>query len=75
MPNKITLKTIEDLNNNECRFPLGKETDPPKYFCGKVSLQDYSYCKKHKLFQIARFNSVVTNTSWNSYKKIWANFK
>lgn len=45
MPNKITLKTIEDLNNNECRFPLGKETDPPKYFCGKVSLQDYSYCK------------------------------
>ena len=25
MPNKITLKTIEDLNNNECRFPLGKE--------------------------------------------------
>ena len=47
MPNKITLKTIEDLNNNECRFPLGKETDPPKYFWGKVSLQDYSYCKKH----------------------------
>jgi len=40
-------KTIETLNESECRYPLGKESDPPKYFCGKGTFKHYSYCQKH----------------------------
>ena len=39
--------TLEDLANNQCRFPLGERNDPPKFFCGRNRHKHYSYCAYH----------------------------
>ena len=39
--------TLEDLANNQCKFPLGKRNDPPKFFCGRNRHKHYPYCAYH----------------------------
>ena len=39
--------TLEDLANNQCKFPLGERNDPPKFFCGRNRHKNYSYCAYH----------------------------
>jgi len=39
--------TIEELQHHQCRYPLGKVEEPPKYFCGKTRWGGYSYCEEH----------------------------
>lgn len=39
--------TLEDLEFNQCRYPLGERNDPPKFFCGRNRHKHYSYCAYH----------------------------
>ena len=48
--------TLEDLANNQCRFPLGERNDPPKFFCGRNRHKHYSYCAYHVYVATKRIN-------------------
>ena len=44
--------SLEHLTPDQCKFPLGKEEDPPKFFCGRqrwVGPRKFApnYCKYH----------------------------
>ena len=39
--------TLENLEFNQCRYPLGERNDPPKFFCGRNRHKHYSYCAYH----------------------------
>ena len=39
--------TLEELQHHQCRYPLGKVNERPKYFCGKNRWSNYSYCEEH----------------------------
>ena len=41
---------LEDLNDEHCRGPLGEKMQPASLFCGRKSLEKFSYCKLHVLY-------------------------
>ena len=41
---------LEDLNDEHCRWPLGEKMQPASLFCGRKSLEKFSYCKLHVLY-------------------------
>ena len=41
---------IEDLNNDQCRWPLGEKMEPANLFCGRKSIEKFPYCKLHLLY-------------------------
>ena len=43
-------KTLEELNENSCKWPMGHPDEKNFYFCGRTSLKDFSYCKLHLLY-------------------------
>ena len=43
-------KKLEELTDNDCKYPIGHPNEPDFYFCGRSSLKDFSYCKLHLLF-------------------------
>ena len=43
-------KTLEELNENSCKWPIGHPDEKNFYFCGRTSLKDFSYCKLHLLY-------------------------
>ena len=43
-------KSLEELNDEICRWPIGHPNEPDFYFCGRKSMKDFSYCKLHVLF-------------------------
>ena len=44
-------KSLEELNDEVCRWPIGHPSDGPSfYFCGRKSMKDFSYCKLHILY-------------------------
>ena len=43
-------KTLEELDENSCKWPIGHPDEKNFYFCGRSSLKDFSYCKLHLLF-------------------------
>ena len=43
-------KTLEDLDENSCKWPIGHPNEKDFYFCGRTSLKDFSYCKLHLLY-------------------------
>ena len=43
-------KQLEELTDNDCKFPIGHPPDKDFYFCGRTSLKDFSYCKLHLLY-------------------------
>jgi len=42
--------TLEDLNEDHCRWPLGEKMKPATFFCGRKTLEKFSYCKLHVLY-------------------------
>ena len=42
-PEQPTL--LEDLSENNCRWPLGEKMEQAKFFCGRKSLEKLPYCK------------------------------
>tara|TARA_B100000965_G_C19442910_1_gene691705 strand:+ start:293 stop:829 length:537 start_codon:yes stop_codon:yes gene_type:complete len=47
-PEKPTL--LEDLSENNCRWPLGEKMEQAKFFCGREPLEKLPYCKLHILY-------------------------
>ena len=43
-------KQLEELTDNDCKYPIGHPNEPDFYFCGRTSLKDFSYCKLHLLY-------------------------
>ena len=43
-------KTLEELDDNTCKWPIGHPNEINFYFCGRSSLKDFSYCKLHLLY-------------------------
>ena len=43
-------KQLEELTDNNCKYPIGHPNEKNFYFCGRESLKDFSYCKLHLLY-------------------------
>ena len=43
-------KSLEQLDDGICRWPIGHPDEPNFYFCGRKSMSDFSYCKLHVLY-------------------------
>ena len=43
-------KTLEELDEGSCKWPVGHPEEKSFYFCGRSSLKDFSYCKLHLLY-------------------------
>ena len=43
-------KSLEELDENSCKWPIGHPNEKNFYFCGRTSLKDFSYCKLHLLY-------------------------
>ena len=43
-------KKLEELTDNDCKYPIGHPDEPGFYFCGRTSLKDFSYCRLHLLY-------------------------
>ncbi len=43
-------KQLEELSDNDCKYPIGHPNEKSFYFCGRTSLKDFSYCKLHLLY-------------------------
>ena len=43
-------KSLEELHDEICRWPIGHPDEPDFYFCGRKSMKDFSYCKLHVLY-------------------------
>ncbi len=43
-------KTLEELGDKNCRWPIGHPDEKNFYFCGRTPVEDFSYCKLHVLY-------------------------
>ena len=43
-------KSLEELTDTTCKWPIGHPDEKDFYFCGRSSLKDFSYCKLHLLY-------------------------
>ena len=43
-------KSLEELSDNTCKWPVGHPNESDFYFCGRNSLEKFSYCKLHLLY-------------------------
>jgi len=43
-------KSLEELHDEICRWPIGHPNEPNFYFCGRKSMKNFSYCKLHVLY-------------------------
>ena len=43
-------KSLEELHDNICRWPIGHPNEPNFYFCGRKSMKEFSYCRLHVLW-------------------------
>ena len=58
-------KTLEELNDTTCRWPIGHPDEKDFYFCGRSSVKGFSYCKLHVLYAFqpknAKEEDIVTD--------------
>ena len=43
-------KTLEQLDNDNCRWPIGQPDEENFYFCGRKPIEGFAYCKLHVLY-------------------------
>ena len=43
-------KSLEELSDDTCKWPVGHPNESDFYFCGRNSLEKFSYCKLHLLY-------------------------
>ena len=43
-------KTLEELTDETCRWPIGHPHEEKFYFCGRKSIEKFPYCKLHVLY-------------------------
>jgi len=49
-------KQLEELTDDDCKYPINHPTDKDFYFCGRSSLKEFSYCKLHLLYSYQQKN-------------------
>tara|TARA_Y100000817_G_C16460770_1_gene369248 strand:- start:15 stop:512 length:498 start_codon:yes stop_codon:yes gene_type:complete len=50
-------KKLEGLGDKNCRWPIGHPNEENFYFCGRTSIEGFSYCKLHVLYAFQPKNS------------------
>ena len=45
-------KSLEELTDDVCKWPIGHPNEADFYFCGRKSMKDFSYCKLHVLYSV-----------------------
>ena len=58
-------KTLEELDESTCKWPIGHPNEKNFYFCGRPSLKDFSYCKLHLLYAFQQKNDKKENITIN----------
>ena len=48
---------IQDLTDSHCKWPLGEIMEPASFFCGRKSLEKFSYCRLHILWAFTPKNA------------------
>jgi len=48
---------LENLTDNLCKWPLGEKMEPASFFCGRKSLEKFSYCRLHILWAFTPKNA------------------
>ena len=43
-------KTLEELTDDTCRWPIGHPPEKKFYFCGRKPMEKFPYCKLHVLY-------------------------
>jgi len=43
-------KTLEELSDDNCKWPIGHPDEKNFYFCGRKPLEKFPYCKLHVLY-------------------------
>ena len=43
-------KQLEELTDETCRWPIGHPYEKKFYFCGRKSIEKFTYCKLHILY-------------------------
>ena len=43
-------KNLEELSDKTCRWPIGHPDEKKFYFCGRTTVEGFSYCKLHVLY-------------------------
>ena len=43
-------KTLEELTEKTCKWPIGHPNEESFYFCGRSPIKGYSYCRLHVLY-------------------------
>ena len=43
-------KKLEELDDKNCKWPIGHPDEENFYFCGRNSVSGFSYCKLHVLY-------------------------
>ena len=43
-------KTLEELSDTTCRWPIGHPDEKDFYFCGRNPVKGFSYCQLHVLY-------------------------
>ena len=59
-------KTLEELDESTCKWPIGHPNEKNFYFCGRTSLKDFSYCKLHLLYAFQQKNDKKENITINN---------
>ena len=58
-------KSLEQLDDETCRWPLGHPDENDFHFCGRTSEKNFSYCKLHVLYAFqpknAKEEDVITD--------------
>jgi GcrA cell cycle regulator len=61
-------KSLEELHDEICRWPIGHPNESDFYFCGRKSMKDFSYCKLHVLYAFQPKNRKEDLTEKNKDK-------
>ena len=48
---------LENLTDGLCKWPLGEKMEPASFFCGRKSLEKFSYCRLHILWAFTPKNA------------------
>ena len=48
---------ISNLTDDLCKWPLGEKMEPASFFCGRKSLEKFSYCRLHILWAFTPKNA------------------
>ena len=66
-------KTLEELTDETCRWPIGHPPEKEFYFCGRKSIQKFPYCKLHVLYAFqpknAKEEDQITDEDLPVYEK------